>query len=89
VPKGDDMKFWLNKYGSRTWTRLFHALGGHEKDYTLTAQRSYYWVDRVIVMDDTRKVVNDLKFSDFISHPLYNEWIPDKPEVEIKPQHCK
>jgi hypothetical protein len=88
VPKGDSMDFWENKYGSRTWTRLFHTLNA-ERDYTLTAQRSYYWVDRVIVMDENRRVVNDLKFSDFIQHPLYNEWIPIEPKVKITPQTYK
>ena len=88
VPEGDSMDFWENKYGLRTWTRLFHTVSEKE-DYTLTAQRSYYWVDRVIVMDGNRRVINDLKFSDFIQHPLYNEWIPVEPKEKITPQTYK
>ncbi|MCE5224699.1 MAG: hypothetical protein LLG05_02455 [Porphyromonadaceae bacterium] len=88
VPKGDSMDFWENKYGLRTWTRFFHTVG-EGMDYALTAQRSYYWVDRVIVMDANRRVLNDLKFSDFIQHPLYNEWIPIEPKIKITPQTYK
>ena len=80
VPKNDNQKFWQNECGLRTWNRRFHVVGEPEKDYTLTAQRSYYWVDKVIIMDENHKVINDLKFLDFVQHPLYNEWIPDEPK---------
>lgn len=84
VPKGDDMKFWLNKYGKRTWTRE------EESGAKFTADRSYYWVDRVIVLDENRTVVNDVKFSDFIASPAYVKWTPIQPEItehegDIKP----
>jgi hypothetical protein len=79
-PKGDDQKYWLNKYGKRIWQRNFKDTS-NQIQYTLTAERSYYWCDRVIVTDENRKVLNDLKFSDFIAHPLYDQWIPVQPEI--------
>lgn len=77
VPKGDDMKFWLNKYGKREWK--------NNEGYTVL--RSYYWVDRVIELDPNRKVISDLKFSDFIKSETYYVPVLPEPGKEIKPQN--
>lgn len=82
VPKGDDMAFWLNKYGLREWTQKLHPSAPE-----LTAVRSYYWCDRIIIMNENRRVINDFKFSEFIENTEF--WTPKLPEPghEIKPQH--
>ena len=77
VPVGDDMKFWLNKYGLRRWKAI--------DDNGINAQRPYYWCDRVIIMND-RTVIDDITFTEFIR--LFGLYIPEMPEPgnEIKPQ---
>jgi hypothetical protein len=68
-PKGDDQKYWLNKYGLRNWTA---------KGHTNIAQRAYYWCDRVIIMNNERKVLDDITFTEFIKNEEY--WIPELPK---------
>mgnify|MGYP001443573569 CR=1 FL=1 len=77
VPVGDDMKFWLNKYGLRRWKAI--------DDNGINAQRPYYWCDRVIIMND-RTVIDDITFTEFIR--LFGLYVPEMPELgkEIKPQ---
>jgi hypothetical protein len=80
VPKGDDMMYWLNKYGRRRWTI--------NEERVRSAERAYYWCDRVILLDENRKVLDDIKFSDFIL-TVPNGWVAEMPEPgkEIKPQN--
>jgi hypothetical protein len=83
VPAGDSMDFWENKYGRRTWT---------SQNGEFTAERSYYWVDRVIILDKNRKVMEDITFTQFlyrISTLEKEYWIPVVPEVKITPQTYK
>jgi len=76
--KGDDMKYWLDKYGQRRWN-----FGD------TTAMRSYYWCDRVLILGKMRTVLEDIKFTDFI-RDIYGDdnWVAEMPEPgkEIKPQ---
>jgi hypothetical protein len=74
VPKGDDMRYWLNEYGQRIWNL---------RDTTKSAIRSYYWCDRIIILDKMRTVLEDIKFSDFIRDIYGNDdWIPEIPEIK-------
>ena len=79
VPKGDDMKYWLNRYGLRRWN-----ING---DIIKSAERAYYWVDRMLFLDENRRVLDQVKFSDFIRVPP-NGWTEElpKPGKEIKPK---
>ena len=79
VPKGDDMKYWLNKWGTRRWTI--------REEQVRTAERPYYWCDRVIIMDENRRVLDDITFTKFINE-VNNGWIIEMPEPgkEIKPK---
>lgn len=56
----------LNEFGMAVWY--------HKTNQCLFAQRSYDWVDRIIVLDETdgRKVVEDTLFSIFD----FSEWMP-------------
>ena len=78
VPKGDDMKYWLNKWGTRRWI--------HRVKKEFNAERPYYWCDRVIIMQD-RKVIDEITFTKFAEEEFdfYNPELPE-PEKEIKPQ---
>ena len=80
VPKGDDMKFWLNRYGLRRWN-----ING---DIIKSAERAYYWVDRMLFLDENRRVLDQVKFSDFI-RVTPNGWTEElpKPGKEIKPKN--
>ena len=73
-PKGDNQDFWLNKYGNRHWNLT---------DGTKSAIRSYYWCDRVIILNATRRVLEDIKFSEFIHRIDAEGWEPEIPEVKI------
>jgi hypothetical protein len=75
-PKHDNQDFWLNKYGRREWT-----LGN---PMVKSAQRSYYWCDRVIILDATRRVLEDIKFSDFVNRIDAEGWEPEIPEVKVE-----
>jgi hypothetical protein len=81
-PKGDDQNFWLNKYGLRYWN-LTDPMKT-PKSILKTAVRSYYWCDRVIIIDGNRRVLEDIKLSDFIKRSGYNDWIPEVPETKVK-----
>lgn len=37
-------KYWLNEYGERYWYK--------KSDMAITAHRSYYWVDRVMFLEE-------------------------------------
>jgi hypothetical protein len=75
IPKGDDPKYWLDTFGRREWTRQFPE-GKH------SANRSYHWVDRIIILDANRKVLEDMVlFSDFIKASDYKQWTPVQPEI--------
>ena len=56
----------LDQFGQAVWK--------HKNNRSLFAERSYDWVDRVIVLDETegRKVVDDVKFSTFD----FTDWTP-------------
>ena len=71
VPKGDDMKYWLNKYGRRRWTI--------NEERVRSAERAYYWCDRVLILDENHRVLDDIKFSDFIL-TVPNGWVAEMPE---------
>lgn len=75
VPKDDDMKFWQDKYGLRTWNNFDH----HGRIIGI-AQRSYYWCDRVLIMDSDRKILQELRFSDFIKSAVALDWTPEMPD---------
>jgi hypothetical protein len=80
VPKGDDMKYWLNKWGLRRWV--------HRLKKEFNAERLYYWCDRVIIMED-RKVINDITFTKFIREEFdfYNPEMPEKEEkITLEPE---
>jgi hypothetical protein len=66
VPLYDDKMYWLNEFGLRTWKA---------KKGTNIAQRSYYWCDRVIIMNSERMVLEDITFTEFIKDK--KNWIPD------------
>jgi hypothetical protein len=74
IPKGDDDKFWLNEYGLRIW----HINEPEVK----SAERSYYWCDRVLILNANHCVLDDIKFSDFIQ-TVENGWTPQMPEKRI------
>lgn len=74
-PKHDNQDFWLDKYGQRIWN-----LG----DTTKSAHRSYYWCDRVIILDKMRKVLEDIKFSDFVNRIDAEGWEPVIPDEPVK-----
>jgi hypothetical protein len=50
---------WLNEHGLLVWK--------HKTNQNLFLQRSYHWVDRITMLDETegRKIVYDQKFSTF------------------------
>jgi hypothetical protein len=75
-PKHDNQDFWLNRYGHREWT-----LGD---PMVKSAMRSYYWCDRVIILDATRKVLEDIKFSDFVKRIDVEGWEPEIPKEKVK-----
>jgi hypothetical protein len=56
----------LNEYGDAVWR--------HRTNKNLFVERSYRWVDRVIVLDETetRRVIEDTEFSTFD----FSDWIP-------------
>jgi hypothetical protein len=77
IPKGDDKKYWLNEYGKREW-----KLASNEK---FTAERPYYWCDRVITLDKNRVVIQDITFTDFMEaneKSAVEQFIPVLPEPE-------
>ena len=78
VPKGDDMKYWLDKYGRREWI--------HRVKKEFNAVRSYHWCNRVIIMKN-RTVTADITFDEFIEHEFdfYTPVLPE-PGKEIMPQ---
>ena len=80
--KGDDQDLWLDKYGLRHWNLTDPTKT--PKSILKTAMRSYYWCDRVIIMDANRRVLEDIKFTDFIKRSGYGDWIPEIPEVKVK-----
>jgi hypothetical protein len=57
----------LNEFGLRIWSNI--------KNPNLTAQRAYDWVDRVIIIDESRQreVICDQKFSEF-DFTGWREW---------------
>ncbi len=73
IPMYDDKKYWLNEYGRREWKNTIKG----EPD--LIATRAYYWVDRVLILDENRMVMKDVKFSEFIKN-ITGSWIPVMPE---------
>lgn len=58
VEKIEEDYYILNDFGKRIWTKG-----------NLSAERSYDWVDRIILIDESegRKVVSDLKYSQWDS----------------------
>ena len=52
----DNKKHWLNQFGERIW---------NHKTLPISLTRSYHWVDRVIMIDESkgRKWIGELKFS--------------------------
>ena len=56
----------LNEYGLAVWK--------NKKNKNLFAQRSYNWVDRIIVLDESQgqRIIEDTRFSTFD----FSEWIP-------------
>lgn len=75
IPKYDDKKYWLNEYGQRLW-----KLASNEK---FTAERPYYWCDRVITLDENRGVIQDITFTDFMeanSKSTVERFIPVLPK---------
>lgn len=72
----DDDNYWFDEFGLRTWTRV------DCDGTTYSAQRSYYWVDRIIIMDNTRRIIDDIPFSEFVASPKYGLWTPNKPTKE-------
>jgi hypothetical protein len=45
----EDKTYWLNKWGERSWYS--------KKDMGITATRSYYWVDRVIFIEESEVIL--------------------------------
>ena len=74
-PKHDNQDFWLDKYGKRIWN-----LG----DTTKSAIRSYYWCDRVIILDKMRVVLEDITFTDFVNRIDAEGWEPEIPDEPVK-----
>lgn len=89
IPIGDDKTFWHNEHGLRTWVRnpdetitmdRLESLRG-TTDRAEIAQRSYHWVDRVILMTNDRVVVGEMPFSEFMTKSYYREyWLPEIPK---------
>jgi hypothetical protein len=50
---------WLNEHGLLVWK--------HKTNKNLFLQRSYHWVDRITMLDESigRKIVDDQKYSTF------------------------
>jgi hypothetical protein len=44
----EDKKYWLDKYGERYWYK--------NSDVSITANRAYYWKDRVIFTHESKVV---------------------------------
>ena len=61
----ENKTYWLNEFGKRTWKH---------KVNNWTADRSYYWCDRIIVIDEgnNRRVIDDVLYSTFD----LTEWEP-------------
>ena len=55
----ENQTYWLNEHGKRIWV--------NKTCPHLSAERSYHWVDRIIVIDENRgrEVVADEKFTTF------------------------
>jgi hypothetical protein len=55
----EDKSKWKNEYGWREWK--------HTKSSNITAHRSYYWVDRVLLIDEAqeRRVLGEVTFTEF------------------------
>ena len=53
----ENRDLWLNVHGLREYTNKGNS--------NLTARRAYYWVDRVIIVDESedRRVVGDYPYS--------------------------
>jgi hypothetical protein len=56
----------LNEYGLAAWK--------HKYSKTLFAERTYFWVDRLVIIDESegREIVDDVLFSTFD----FKDWIP-------------
>lgn len=64
----------LNEYGLSVWR--------HKTNKNLFVERSYEWVDRILVLDETngRSIINDTKYSTYDFH----DWIPVTVEEYLK-----
>lgn len=69
----EDKFFWCNEHGQ--------FILQNKTNRKLFAQRAYYWIDRVIIIDETnggRRIIDDKKQSDFCSE----DWEIILPEEE-------
>jgi len=59
-------EFSLDEYGRRVWR--------HKTDRNQFVERSYHWVDRVVVLDETegRRITHSGPYSTFD----FKDWIP-------------
>jgi hypothetical protein len=75
VPRGDDKKYWLNEFGSRRW----ESISKYFNVPATTVERAYCWVDRAIMLNPDRTVINEMTFTEFIETEARN-YIPVLPE---------
>lgn len=76
----DDKRFWLNDNGRREWLHI----NPDTKEVDMSAQRAYYWVDRILILDNNRKVLSDIKYSVFklgLDADTTSGWNPVMPDI--------
>lgn len=68
----------LNEFGRAIWK--------HQENKNLFAERSYRWLDRIIVLDESngRQIVEDTKFSNFD----FSNWTPMSIEEFSRVKEC-